>query len=235
MKVERRISRSRWALVACAAFCLTWLATHDARADYDYDYQPSPPPPAPPTAAPSPSPSPCAWPQPCGPGAPSPDRAATATPPERNPNDAKLLSGFRLGYSYSMAYDQPLQSLGGQSLKDKVDMRSPQHFLVGYEAFYRMLGHSWLNVLMIANATVAGFEQGKFYPSANLLIGGEFDNSFQAGVGVHLEPLVGREAHMIVAGGWTPRVGTFYVPVHAFFIPDVDGAHVVGMTTGVTW
>ena len=33
----------------------------------------------------------------------------------------------------------------------------------------------------------------------------------------------------------TPRVGSFYVPLHAFFIPDVDGLHRTGVTTGVTW
>jgi hypothetical protein len=30
-------------------------------------------------------------------------------------------------------------------------------------------------------------------------------------------------------------VGSFYVPLHAFFIPDVDGLHRTGVTTGVTW
>ena len=114
-------------------------------------------------------------------------------------------------------------------------MRTPSHFIAGYEAFYRMVGHSWLNVILVANANVAGLEQAKFYPSGNLLIGAEINNSFQLGVGAHLEPLAGSEAHMILAAGWTPRVGTFYVPLHAFFIPDVDGVHRMGVTTGVTW
>lgn len=166
---------------------------------------------------------------------PPPVPGSEAPAPPASPNDAKLLHGFRIGYSYNASFDKPVASLGGQSLAQKADMRTPSHFLVGYEAFYRMVGHSWLNVILVGNASVAGLEQAKFYPSANLLIGAEIDNSFQVGVGAHLEPLAGSEAHMIVAAGWTPRVGSFYVPLHAFFIPDVDGVHRMGVTTGVTW
>lgn len=154
---------------------------------------------------------------------------------ETNPDDAKLLHGFRIGYSYNANFEKPIAAFNGQSLAQKADMRTPSHFLAGYEAFYRMVGHSWLNVILVANANVAGLEQAKFYPSGNLLIGAEINNSFQLGVGAHLEPLAGSEAHMILAAGWTPRVGTFYVPLHAFFIPDVDGVHRMGATTGVTW
>lgn len=154
---------------------------------------------------------------------------------DTNLNDAKLLHGFRLGYSYTSNFDKSVPSLGGKSFADKTDTRTPSHFLVGYEAFYRMVGHSWLNVILVANANVAGMEQAKFLPSGNFMIGAELDNSFQIGIGVHLEPLAGSEAHMITAAGWTPRVGKFYVPIHAFFIPDVDGVHRTGVTTGVTW
>jgi hypothetical protein len=114
-------------------------------------------------------------------------------------------------------------------------MKSPNSFLLGYEAVYRVVGHSWLNVILLGNAMIAGLEQSKVFPTANLLIGFEFNNSFQIGTGASLAPLKGEEAHAIFAAGWTPRVGSFYVPVHAFAIPDVDGAHRLGMTTGVTW
>jgi len=179
--------------------------------------------------------APCAPPDPCA--KPADKAAATGqeTHAEYNPNDGKLMHGFRIGYSMTLNYDKPIAALDGQSLQQKVDMRSPYHMLVGYEAFYRIVGHSWLNVIMVANANVAGLEESHFFPSGNLLLGGEFKNSFQVGLGVHLEPLKGSEAHTIVAAGWTPRVGSFYVPVHAFFIPDVDGVHRVGLTTGVTW
>ena len=81
----------------------------------------------------------------------------------------------------------------------------------------------------------SGLEQSKFWPSGNLLIGFEMRNSFQIGVGVNLTPLKESFAHTIFAAGWTPRAGAFYVPLHFFFVPDVDGNHRMGVTTGVTW
>lgn len=149
--------------------------------------------------------------------------------------EQKLLTGFRLGYLYVFDSKKPQEALEGQSLAQKTGMRSPHQFLIGYEAFYRMLGHSGMNVLLVANAMVSGLEQSKFYPSGNGLIGFEFRNSFQLGVGVNVTPLKGSEAHTIIAAGWTPRSGSFYVPIHAFFVPDVDGSHRVGVTTGVTF
>jgi hypothetical protein len=173
--------------------------------------------------------------------------AAPAAPPARDKAqeedaekpkdlvDRRFLHGFRLGYAYVANYEQPMQSLGGQSLKDKVGMKTPHNFLIGYEGMVRMVGHSWLNVILVGNVMVAGLEQSKFFPTANGLLGFEIDNSFQVGVGTSVTPLSGQEAHAIVAAGWTPRVGSFYVPLHAFLIPDVDGAHRTGITTGVTW
>jgi len=175
---------------------------------------------------------------------PTPSPVATPAPVADRPTEPssgeslaeqKLLTGFRLGYIYIFDHKKPLESLEGQSLSERTGMRSPHQFLLGYEAFYRMLGHSSLNVLLVGNAMISGLEQSRFYPSANGLIGFEFRNSFQLGVGVNLTPLKGHAAHTIVAAGWTPRSGSFYVPIHAFFIPDVDGAHRVGVTTGVTF
>lgn len=124
---------------------------------------------------------------------------------------------------------------GGKSLKERVGLRSPHHFLLGYEVAYRVVSHSWLNVLLFGNAIVAGLEQSKVLPSANLLIGFELKNTFQIGVGANLSPLKGSEGHTIIAAGWTPRVGDIYTPVHFFFIPDVDGVNRMGVTTGVTF
>ncbi len=178
--------------------------------------------------------------------APPPRPTAAAVPPDadvtyepKSPRDRlveqRFLNGFRLGYAYVANYDKPVESLGGQSLKDRIDMKTPHHFLLGYEGVVRMVGHSWLNVILVGNVMVAGVEQSKFYPTGNALLGFEIDNSFQVGVGTSLTPLRGQEAHAIAAAGWTPRVGGFYVPVHAFVIPDVDGLHRTGVTTGVTW
>lgn len=149
--------------------------------------------------------------------------------------ESHFLHGFRLGYSFVANYDKPLESLDGRSFKDKAGVKSPHNFLIGYEMLVRMMGHSWLNVILLANGIIGGLEQSKVLPSGNALIGFEINNSFQVGVGAHLTPLKGQEAHVAVAAGWTPRVGGFYVPVHAFFIPDVDGNHRTGMLTGVTW
>ena len=196
-------------------------STTIAHADSD-PVLPPPPTPALPAAVPLPP-------------APLVDRAAAALPAATSPDDETLLHGFRLGYGYVMNYDKPAIAFDGKSLQAVAGLRSPHHFLLGYEAVYRVVGHSWLNVLLLGNAIVAGLEQSKFLPSANLLIGFELKNTFQVGVGANLSPLKGSEAHTIIAAGWTPRVGTIYTPVHFFFIPDVDGVHRMGVTTGVTF
>lgn len=154
---------------------------------------------------------------------------------ERTQDDSKLLHGFRIGFGYVANYDKPMESLDGLSLKEKIGLRSPAHFLLGYEVMYRVVSQSWLNILLLGNAMVAGLEQSKVLPTGNLLIGAEINNSFQIGVGANLSPLKGQEAHTIIAAGWTPKVGTLYTPFHVFFIPDVDGAHRLGVTTGVTF
>lgn len=165
---------------------------------------------------------------------PNADRAAGAEG-KKSVDDSVLLHGFRLGYGYVMNYDARVPAFEGKSLKEQTGMRAPSHFLLGYEILYRVVSHSWLNVLLLANGMVAGIEQSKFLPSANLLIGAEIKNSFQIGVGANLSPLKGSEAHFIAAAGWTPRVGSIYTPFHVFFIPDVDGVHRMGATTGVTF
>jgi hypothetical protein len=232
MHVRRRdLILLRFSIVAIAA--ATSLAP--LRPAYADPTQPLPPPPSPPPSpslslAPSPLATPQALPltQP-----PLADTPATAPAPVRP--EERVLHGFRIGYGYVMNYDKPAQAFNGQSLADKTGMRSPSHLLIGYEVMGRLAGHSWLNVILVGNVIIAGLEQSKFLPTANGLLGFEFNDSFQLGVGPSLQPLEGSYAHAIFAAGWTPRVGSFYVPVHAFFIPDVDGVNRMGVTTGVTW
>jgi hypothetical protein len=177
------------------------------------------------------------------------DRAQEAPRP-KSPDDSKFLHGFRLGYSYTFNYDKPVPQFGDgsattcgdptrpgacTSLKDKVGLKAPDHLLLGYEVIYRVVGQSWLNVLLVGNVNIAGLEQSKVLPTGNLLVGFEFNNSFQVGIGANLAPLKGAEAHAIVAAGWTPKVGTLYTPLHVFFVPDADGVHRLGVTTGVTF
>jgi hypothetical protein len=196
------------------------------------DDEPPPPPPAP-SALPSSSVKMTLEATQTRPPPPA-DRPAEA-PKERSPDDATILHGFRLGYGYVFNYSDPSSAFENKSFQERAGLRSPHHFLLGYEVVYRVVGHSWLNVLLMGNGIIAGLEQSKVLPSANLLIGFEIKNSFQLGVGANLSPLKGSEAHSIVAAGWTPRVGTIYTPVHAYFIPDVDGYHRMGVTTGVTF
>ena len=163
------------------------------------------------------------------------DHPPEQAPRPKSPDDSLLLHGFRLGYGYVFNYEDRSAAFDNKSFQERTGLRSPHHFLLGYEVVYRVVGHSWLNVLLMGNGMIAGLEQSKVLPSANLLIGAEIKNSFQLGIGANLSPLKGSEAHTIVAAGWTPRVGTIYTPVHAYFIPDVDGYHRMGVTTGVTF
>ena len=181
------------------------------------------------------------------PGNPSPTSSPTPPPPvqvDRPSTSAstaaalpeqKFLSGFRLGYSYVADFDKPTKTFNGESLAQRTGMRSPHQFLIGYEGVYRMVGQSWLNVILVGNVMAGGLEQSKFYPSVNALLGFEFNNNFQIGVGANVTPLKDNIAHTIFAAGWTPQAGSFYVPIHVFFVPDVDGVHRMGVTTGVTW
>jgi hypothetical protein len=245
------MSNARLASGLALATTLAWAGV--ARAD-DLAPLPAPPSAAPPTA---PVTSPYAPPSPSAmasapPSSAPPSSAAslrvsvhaeskqtadapTGAAPVRSIDDEVLLHGFRFGYGFVMNYDEPVPAFQGQSLKTKVGLRSPHHFLLGYELVYRVTGHSWLNVLLIGNGMVAGLEQSKLLPSANLMLGFEIKNSFQLGVGANLSPLKGSEGHTVLAAGWTPKVGRLYTPVHAYFIPDVDGVHRIGLTTGVTF
>jgi hypothetical protein len=159
----------------------------------------------------------------------------------KRPVTRRVLHGFRLGYLHLMNYDRPVASNDPScqdctlSVKERYGLRSPHQFLIGYEVMGRMVGHEWLNVLIVGNVMASGIEQSKFLPAANLLIGFEFDESFQIGVGPNLTLEREKPAHMVMAAGWTPEVGSFHVPVHAFFIPDVDQNHRLGMTVGVNW
>ena len=67
------------------------------------------------------------------------------------------------------------------------------------------------------------------------LIGFELDHSFQVGVGVNLMPDPQSPSHMIVAAGWTPRVGAIQTPIHFFYVPDANGNNRTGATVGMNW
>jgi hypothetical protein len=159
----------------------------------------------------------------------------------RRPVGRRFMHGFRLGWTYLFKmndsnYRTRMDDQGNMvTIGEKFGLKSPNMMLLGYEGFYRIVGHSWLNVLMVGNVTVAGLEQSKFIPAASGLIGFEFNRSFQLGVGVNLTPDPDAPSHMIAAAGWTPHVGSIQTPVHFFFVPDPDGNHRTGATIGMTW
>lgn len=151
------------------------------------------------------------------------------------PVGKRLMHGIRIGYNRIWNYEKATRDDGMTSLKDEFGLKTPHSMVLGYEAFYRVVGHSWLNVLVVGNVSVAGLEQSKFIPAASGLIGAEIERSFQIGVGVNVTPDPESPTHMIAAVGWTPRAGSIYTPVHFYFIPDTEGNHRGGATVGVTW
>ncbi len=134
--------------------------------------------------------------------------------------------GFRVGYTYINTTIEPRDTL-----------RSPHLFNIGYEFTQRMLGDGDLHVITVENLVVSGLNQSLFIPSANALVGFEFKDDVQIGVGANLAPFdpTGNFAHMIVAVGVTPDLGGFHVPLHVSYVPDVDGAFRVAITTGANW
>jgi hypothetical protein len=150
------------------------------------------------------------------------------------PVGRRFFHGFRLGWTFVKNYDKPTRD-NGMSLKQEFGLKSPNMMLLGYEGFYRIIGHSWLNVLMVGNVTVAGLEQSKFIPAASGLLGFEFDRNFQLGVGVNVTPDPQSPSHMIAAAGWTPNVGSIQTPLHFFYVPDASGNTRYGATIGMNW
>jgi hypothetical protein len=205
----------------------------------------------PPTAesAPAPDPAPAPAPAPAPKVAAYTPESADIAPPVgavvdddggwQRPAGRRFAHGFRLGWTYLYHMNDRntrMDDAGNPiSLGEKYGLKSPNMMLLGYEGFYRIIGHSWLNVLMVGNITIAGLEQSKFIPAASGLIGFEFDRSFQLGVGVNLTPDPDGPSHMIAAAGWTPQVGAIQTPLHFFFVPDTEGNHRMGATIGMTW
>jgi hypothetical protein len=182
------------------------------------------------------TPAPAATPAPSSSTAERPN-VGDAPPPGDEPELDRFLHGFRLGYLYIHDIESPVDSENpmSQPYDDRYGIRSPHMFMLGYELAVRIFGHDWLNMLLIGNVLIAGFEQSRFFPSANFMLGFEFDEMLQLGVGVSLTPTKDDPAHIVAAAGWTPRVGEFYLPIHFFFVPDINGHHKLGATLGVTF
>jgi len=192
-------------------------------------------PPAPPVVAPAAAPPPAA---------PAPAKPADpydAPPPP--PVVKRFVSGFRVGWLYLNNIDTPrpdgpmslIVANQHMTMREEFGLRNSNMFLVGYEGFYRIISHSWLNLLMVGNISVAGLDQGKAIPSVNGLLGFEINRGFQVGVGINVTPDPVVPTHLIVAAGWTPSVGSMQTPIHVLFIPDPEGNYRFGATLGVNW
>jgi hypothetical protein len=166
---------------------------------------------------------------------------APAEPPgvviEQPPPPAEIfLHGFRIGYLTILDIDGPVSANDpSETYADRYGIRSAHMFMLGYEATWRMIGYDWLNLLLIGNVLVAGLEQSRFFPSANLMLGFELVELAQLGVGASFTPTKDEPAHMVFAAGFTPLIGSFYVPLHVFFVPDIEGHHKLGVTLGVNF
>jgi hypothetical protein len=232
-----------------AAVLFTLAAASTAAAQGTDCCHPQPPPPA---EQPQPVPTPTPQPPPVPQAQPGPETAYVEPPPPQvseptaplmtdededgwhKPVGRRFLHGFRIGWTYIYNMEKMTRD-NGKSLAMEYDLKSPNMMLIGYEGFYRIVGHSWLNVLLVGNVTIAGLEQSKFIPAASGLLGFELNQSFQLGVGVNLTPDPEAPTHMIAAAGWTPKVGSIHTPVHFFFVPDTEHNHRMGATIGMSW
>ena len=135
--------------------------------------------------------------------------------------------GIRFGYNYA----------NDAETSDRVD--SPHMFAMGFEMQQTRSGGSWLDVLFIQNVTISGLDQSIIAPSLSALIGFEIQEQVQIGVGPNVtfyDPSGDDNYfHLIAAVGYTAEAGIFSVPLHLFFVPDVNGFYRLGVTTGVNW
>ena len=135
----------------------------------------------------------------------------------------EFMHGFRFGYGYTNV-DPDQHEL----------LRSKWLYLIGYELNQILLGGDWIDVIFVENISVVGLNQSLFIPSANALIGFEFHDNFQLASGINFVPTE-NPFHMVVAAGWTPKVGDINIPCHITYIPDINNNWRMYLTTGVNW
>lgn len=130
--------------------------------------------------------------------------------------------GFRMGYGYI------------NDAESSDTLRTSWLYLVGYELNQTIYGGSWINVLFVENISVVGINQSLFIPSGNILLGFEFNERFQLVSGINMVP-TDNWVHMVVAAGWTPKVGDINIPFHVSYVPDYNNNWRAYFTTGVNW
>ena len=135
----------------------------------------------------------------------------------------EAMHGFRIGYGYVNTDPDSHYLLEDRWL-----------YLIGYELTQSLDGGSWLDVIFVQNLSVVGLNQSIFIPSGNLLVGFEFSDSFQLASGINIVPS-SSPFHMILAAGWTPKIGDINVPCHISYVPDINNNWRMYLTTGVNW
>jgi hypothetical protein len=135
--------------------------------------------------------------------------------------------GMRFGYNYS------------NKAEESDRLASPHMFGMGFEMQQTMTGGDWLDLLFIQNIMISGVEQSVIIPTVNALVGFEINKSLQVGVGINgsIYDSSGNDnfIHLISAIGWTQEAGTFSVPIHFVYVPDINGYYRFAVTTGVNW
>ena len=146
---------------------------------------------------------------------------------DESPSKWKQRTGMRFGYSYL--------NKGNESEK----LKSPHMFLMGFEMQQALDGGSWLDILFVQNISISGLDQSVFAPSASILLGFELDDQVQIAVGANVAPFdpanEDNYAHLVTAIGYTAEIGDLSLPIHATYIPDVNGYWRAALTTGVNW
>src|SRR5688500_15526253 len=71
------------------------------------------------------------------------------------PPGERFLHGMRIGWTYIFNFNvenrTPDEGDTMVSVKDKFGLKTPHMMLIGYEGMYRIIGHSWLNVVFVGN------------------------------------------------------------------------------------
>ena len=141
------------------------------------------------------------------------------------------MHGIRLGINY--IYNTETES--GQDYMSQIHLKKPTQFVIGYEMMQRVVGQEWVNFIFAENIMIAGLEQSSISPVLNFLSGFEIYNRLQLAVGINITFIRESWSHMIFALGWTPQVGTIFIPVHFYFVPDVENRHRMGLTVGLNF
>ena len=139
------------------------------------------------------------------------------------PKRLDSMHGFRFGYGYVNVDPDEHEVLRDRWL-----------YVIGYELTQVLDGGSWLDIMFVQNISVVGLNQSIIIPSGNVLLGFEFNDNFQLASGINITPTQ-EPFHMILAAGWTPKVGDINVPCHISYVPDINNNWRMYLTTGVNW